>query len=200
MGFFKKSLKPLCILLALLVYSMPCFADEITDSINEGLEYYKSGDFTSSVSSLRYATQLIQQKKGETLETILPQPLPGWTANSATSNAAAGELFGGGLSAEKSYEKEDSRVNITILADSPVMQGVMMMLSNPMILSSGGGKLRKIKNQKAVVKYDEMNKSGEVQVVVVNRFLVTINGNNVTEDELLEYAMAVNYLKLSRLP
>ncbi|MGE4519941.1 MAG: hypothetical protein AB7E04_10595 [Desulfobacteraceae bacterium] len=200
MGFFKKSLKPLCILLALLVYSMPCFADEITDSINEGLEYYKSGDFTSSVSSLRYATQLIQQKKGETLETILPQALPGWTANSATSNAAAGELFGGGLSAEKSYEKEDSRVNITILADSPVMQGVMMMLSNPMILSSGGGKLRKIKNQKAVVKYDEMNKSGEVQVVVVNRFLVTINGNNVTEDELLEYAMAVNYLKLSRLP
>jgi hypothetical protein len=76
----------------------------------------------------------------------------------------------------------------------------MMMLSNPMLASSDGGKLRKIKNQKAVVKYNEINKTGEIQIVVVNRFLVTINGNNVSEDELVEYAMAVNYLKLSRLP
>jgi hypothetical protein len=76
----------------------------------------------------------------------------------------------------------------------------MMMLSNPMLASSDGGKLRKIKNQKAVVKYNEINKTGEIQIVVVNRFLVTINGNNVSENELVEYAMAVNYLKLSRLP
>ncbi|MDY0362698.1 MAG: hypothetical protein RBR08_14700 [Desulforegulaceae bacterium] len=200
MSFFKKFLKPICILLVLIIYSLPCLADEITDSINEGLEYYKSGDFTSSVSSLRYATQLIQQKKGESLETILPEALPGWTSNPATSNAAAGEFFGGGLSAEKSYNKENSSISIQILADSPMMQGVMMMISNPMLVSSDGGKLKKIKNQKAVVRYNEMNKGGEIQIVVVNRFLVTISGNSVTEDELVEYAMAVNYLKLSRLP
>lgn len=200
MGFFKNALKPVCFLLVLTIYSTPCFADEITDSINEGMEYYKSGDFTSSVSSLRYATQLIQQKKGETLETILPKPLPGWSSNPATSNSAAGELFGGGLSAEKSYLKDNSRINITILTDSPIMQGVMMMMSNPIMMSSGGGKLKKIKNQKAVVNYDEMNKNGEVQLVVVNRFLVTISGKNITENQLLEYAKAVNYLKLSRLP
>jgi hypothetical protein len=200
MGFFKKTLNLFYLLLGLTLFSMPCFADEITDSINEGLEYYKSGDLTSAVSSLGYATQLIQQKKGESLETLLPPALPGWKSDPATSNSAAGQFLGGGLSAEKSYEKDDSRVNITILADSPIMQGVMMMLSNPMLASSDGGKLRKIKNQKAVVKYNEINKTGEIQIVVVNRFLVTINGNNVSEDELVEYAMAVNYLKLSRLP
>jgi hypothetical protein len=80
------------------------------------------------------------------------------------------------------------------------MQGMMMMFSNPMLAASDGGKLQKIGRQKAIVKYDAQNKSGDINVVVANRFLVTIEGSNVSEADLKPYAKAINYDKLSDMP
>jgi len=174
-------------------------ADDVIDSINEGLGYYKSGDYSNAVESLSYANQLIKQIKGGQLENCFPEPLSGWKANAATSTAAGEAMFGGGVTAERSYNREDANVQIQFITDSPLMQTVMMMFSNPMFATSDGGKMEKISGQKAIVKYDESSKSGEVQIAFNNKYLITVNGNNVERDILVKYTAAIDFNKMSEL-
>ena len=195
-----KLVEILAVMAGVIMFSISAWADDVTDSINEALEYYKDGAYTEAVGSLNYASQLIQQKKGEKLESFLPKPLDGWKAEDASSQAVGAAMMGGGLSAERSYAKGNSTIDIRIITDSPIMQGMMMMFSNPMLAASDGGKLQKIGRQKAIVQYDAANKSGDINVVVANRFLVTIEGDDVKEAELKAYAKAIDYDKLSELP
>jgi len=182
--------------LVLMAVSFSGYADDVEVSIEEALQFYQSGDYQEAVENLNYATQLIQQMKGEGLEVFLPEPLEGWTAQAAVSQAAGAAMFGGGITAEREYRKNSSSISIQIITDSPMMQGMMMMFSNPALATSDGGKLERIGRQKAIVKYDTSNKVGEITIVVVNRFLVLIKGRDVTKEEIAEYANAVDYKKL----
>jgi len=183
----------------LFAFSVPVYADDVKDSIKEALEYYDEGDYSGAVESLNYATQLIQQKKSENLTSFLPKPLDGWTAEKTTSQAVGAAMFGGGVTAERRYTKDDSNITVQIVTDSPMLQTMMMMFSNPMFASSDGGKMERIKRQKAIVKYDPPNQQGEIQIIVAKRLLVTINGNNVSKDDLKAYAKGINYKKLSAM-
>ena len=174
--------------------------DDVITSIDEGMEYYREGDFAEAVSSLNYAVQLIQQKKGQSLGKLLPEPLDGWTAEDVQSQAAGAAMFGGGVSAERKYSKDGSRITVRIVTDSPMLQGVMMMFSNPMFANADGAKMERIGRQKAIVKYTPSNQSGNVQMVVKNRFLVSVDGNRVSRDEMLDYAKAIDLKKLAELP
>jgi hypothetical protein len=174
--------------------------DEVLDSISEGEEFYKNGEYAEAVTSLNYAVQLIQQKKGDVLTQLLPEPLEGWTAEEAASQSAGAAMFGGGITAERRYSKGDAEVVIRVITDSPMMQGVMMMFSNPMFATSDGGRLERIGRQKAIVKFDEAGKSGDLQMVIDNRFLVMVEGNGVARDDLLAYAGAIDVKKLAELP
>ncbi len=175
-------------------------ADDVITSIDEGMEYYREGDYAEAVSSLNYAVQLIQQKKGQSLGKLLPQPLDGWTAEEVQSQAAGAAMFGGGVTAERKYSKDNSRITIRIVTDSPMLQGVMMMFSNPMFANADGARMERIGRQKAIVKYAASNQSGNVQMVVKNRFLVSVDGNSVSREELLDYAKAIDLKKLAELP
>jgi len=175
-------------------------ADDVTDSVNEALQLYKDGKFSEAVNSLNYASQLIQQKKGASLEAVMPTALSGWIAEEASSQAAGAAMFGGGVTAERRYTKDSSSVKIQIVTDSPVLQAVMMMMANPMFATSDGGKMETIGGQKAIVKMDTENKSGQIQIVVANRFLVTLDGEEVSKDDLTAYAKAIDYTKLAALP
>ena len=150
--------------------------------------------------TFNYASQLIQQKKGKALESFLPEPLTGWTAEDATSQVTGAAMFGGGVTVEREYRKGSSSITIQIITDSPIMQGVMMMFSNPMFAASEGGKLEKIGRQKAIVKFDPANKDGDIKIVVANRFLVSIEGDGITREDLKGYAKAIDYKKMASLP
>lgn len=186
--------------IAILAFSSVGYADDVTDSINEGLQHYKNKEYGEAAQSLNYASQLIQQMKGKSLESLLPEPLSGWAAENAGSQAAGAAMFGGGISAERQYHKDSSSINVQIVTDSPILQSVMMMMTNPMFAMSDGGKMEKLSGQKAIVKYDSTSKRGDIKIVVVNRFLVTIEGNDVHKEDLEAYAKAIDYKKLASLP
>lgn len=185
------------ILLALL--TVPVFADEVEDSVKEAMEYYEEGDFSNAAGSLEYAAQLIRQKKGGELETFLPKALPGWTAKDASSQSMGATMFGGGVTAQREFEKDNSRVTIQIITDSPMLQGMMMMFTNPMLATADGGKLEKINRQKAIVKYTDSDRDGEITLVIANRFLVMVEGRDVSKDDLKAYAGAIDYKKLAKM-
>ena len=188
-----------CVLSFCLVGNAFSAEDDVINSINEGAEYYKNGEYGEAASSLNYAVQLIQQKKGEALAGLLPEPLDGWTAEEVQSQAAGAAMFGGGITAEREYRKDNSYITIKIMTDSPMLQGVMMMFSNPMFATADGGKMERIGKQKAIVKYTPADKSGDLQMVVSNRFLVTVEGNDISREELLEYAKAIDFKKMADL-
>ncbi len=184
----------------LVTFSAAGYADDVQESINEALQYYNNGEYKDAVDTLNYASQLIQQKRSGGLELFLPEPLDGWRMQDTSSQAMAAAMFGGGISAEREYRKGSSSVKVQIITDSPLMQGMMMMFSNPMYATSDGGKLERIGRQKAIVKYDSGKKKGDVNIVVANRFLVTIEGQEISKEELTAYAEAIDYNKLQSLP
>jgi hypothetical protein len=186
--------------IVLLIWCGSAQADDVIDSINEALEAYNAGKFGDAVGSLNYAAQLIGQKKGGQLVDLLPEPLDGWTAEEAESQAMGAAMFGGGVSAGRRYVKENASVEVQIVTDSPLMQGMMVMFTNPAFAASDGGKLEKIKGQKAIVKYSEADRQGSINIMVANRFLVIFEGADVTRDELTAYAQVFDYGKLAAMP
>ena len=184
----------------LVVFPGAVSADEITDSINEALTQYKNNDYAAASESLSYALQLLGQKKGGQLQELLPKPLPGWTADEASSETINAAIMGGGINAERRYQRENSSVTVKFTTDSPMLQGMMMMFSNPMFATADGGKLEKIKGQKAIIKFNSRNNSGTITIVVGNRTLILIEGNSVNQEDLKNYAAAIDYQKLSTLP
>jgi len=183
-----------------LCIAMQSQADDILDSIDEAVKSYKNGAYSEAVNNLNYAVQLIQQKKGDVLAKLFPPALDGWEALDASSQVAGAAMFGGGLSAERQYTKGSSSVTLRVVADSPMLQGMMMLLTNPMFATSDGGKLERVAKQKALVKYDPANRSGDINIPVANRFLVTIEGSGVDKEDLRSYAEGIDYEKLATLP
>ncbi len=171
--------------------------DPIIQTIEKAMEEYKKQDFTNAASSLDYASQLIRQKKGEALGKLLPAPLDGWTAEESKSQVTAASLFGGGLTAERTYRKEGASVKISIITDSPLLQSMIMMFSNPMFASSVG-QFELINGYKGIVKHQEG--SGDVNIVINNRFLVTLSGRKVTREELMAYAKTIDLKAIADLP
>jgi len=75
-----------------------------------------------------------------------------------------------------------------------------MMFSNPMFATADGGKMVRIGRQKAIVKFTPEDESGDLQMVVNNRFLVTVEGSGVSNDDLVNYAKAIDTKKMADLP
>ncbi|MEN8200787.1 MAG: hypothetical protein ABFR63_12025, partial [Thermodesulfobacteriota bacterium] len=187
----------LCILLFTPSFLMAGEADSVVQTIEKALEEYKQQDFTNAANSLDYASRLIRQKKGEALGKLLPEPLAGWTAGESSSLVTMASLFGGGLTAERTYVKENASVKISIVTDSPLLQSMIMMFSNP-IFASSTGQFELINGHKGIVNY--RNGGGDINIVVNNRFIVTLNGRDVTREELMNYARAIDLNAIAALP
>ncbi len=198
--------KKLLILPVLLIVvswgAIPVCADEILDAMNEAIEAYKEKEYAEAAESLDYAKQLMMQMRSENIMKVLPEPLPGWESKTAQTQSMG--MLGGMAGVVKEYFKPGTgdqgrkRITINIMAESPMMQGMMAMF-NPAYAGAQGGKLQKIKRNKAIVKYNPDRRSGEANVLVKKSYIVSIKGNSVDKKDLLDYAEAVDYKGLKDL-
>ncbi|MBU1138459.1 MAG: hypothetical protein KKD01_11255 [Proteobacteria bacterium] len=187
----------LCIFILTPSFLMADEPDPVIQIIEKALDEYKNQDFTNAATSLDYASQLIRQKKGEALSKLLPEPMEGWTANEGKSQVTAASLFGGGLTAERTYRRENSTVTISIVTDSPLLQSMIMMFSNP-IFASAAGQFELINGYKGIVSYE--GNGGKINIVLNNRFVVTLDGQLVTREELMDYARKIDLKSIANLP
>jgi hypothetical protein len=172
--------------------------DDVLKTIDEAIKQYTDGDYAGAASNLDYASQLVRQKKSVRMKDLLPEPLAGWQAQPASAQTVGTAVFGGGVTVSRSYSKGDASVSIEIVTDSPVLQSMMMMLNNPMFAGASGGTLESIKGQRGIVKYEPRSRSGEINIVVANRFMVTVKGNNVERQTLVAYAGAIDFTSLAK--
>ena len=193
---FAKHLKIMVLALVMSICGGAAYADDVLEAIQEAKEAYNEKAYTEAVESLEYAKQLIQQLTSEGLKNFLPKPLEGWKAKEAKSQNLG--MMGGSAGIEQEFWKAGSgsqgrsRVTMTIMGESPMFQGMMNMF-NPAIIGSTGGKLQKIKRNKAIVKYSLDNRDGEIMINVVKKYLVIVKGSNVDKEDLMNYAKAVDY-------
>ena len=143
------------------------------------------------------AKQAEEAQKNGPVETIdfrkLKELLPA-DADGLARKSADGEKNGmGGFNfstATGRYENADNSENIELsIVDAGGTGALMGMAAWSMIdmdkeTDSGYEKTTKIDGNKAFEKYDNTNKSGEVAVMVKNRFIVTIKGEGVEMDKL----------------
>ncbi len=176
------------------------YADEVTDTIKDALQEYRSGKYKAATETLEYASQLILQKRAERLRSFLPSPLPGWTAEDATSRAVGSAVVGikVGIYASRQYHKGSGSVTVTISTDLPMLQ--VQMMFNPLLGTSEKGRLKRIKGQKAVVEYNPEERSGKISVLTANWFLITVEGEGVSKAILENYAKRIDYKGLNTLP
>jgi len=186
-------------LVAILALASTASADEISDQIEEAIALYESGDYAGAVSELDFAAAQIRQLQAGKYSDALPDPLPGWESEAAETTAISGSMMGGAVGANREYTKDDATAEIQILAESPMLQAIAMMFNNPMMLTSSGMELIKIKGQKAALEYDTDNRSGEIMLVVLNTVLVTVSGSNIDQEDLEAYAEAIDYALIKKI-
>lgn len=173
------------------------YADEVVKLIKEALKQYKNGDYVEATNTLDYASQLIRQKKHDQLQSFLPKPLTRWTAEDETVQSVGTAMLIGGTSAKRNYYKDSSIITIGIIADSPFLQSIMMLFNTPLIATATGGKLEIIKGQKAIVTYTPSDQQGEIKIIVAGRILITLNGTNVSKEDMIAYANEIDYKKIA---
>jgi hypothetical protein len=173
--------------------------DDIINTIEEAVRQYRANDFAGAISNLDYATQLIRQKKSERMKALLPEPLPGWQAKPASAKFLGAAVFGGGSTVSRDYfTSNGAAISIEIVSDSPVLQSIIMMLNNPLFAGASGGNIQTVKQQRAMFKYNEQDHSGEINIVVAGRFIVTVKGRGIDQPSLLRYAESVDFEVLAK--
>ena len=176
-----------------LTWSQLLHADDVTDQIDEAVKAYEKEDYNTAITALDAASTLIRQKKGELVGKLLPEPLDGWEAAEPKTSAAGAGMFGGGINAERAYtRKEDGkteRVTVSITTDSPLLQTMGMMFSNPMFMGQDN-KLAVINGEKAIAN----DKDNSLMSMVANKVLVKVDGDrNVDPAILKDYFKKIDF-------
>ncbi|MCI5142424.1 MAG: hypothetical protein D3909_12055 [Candidatus Electrothrix sp. ATG1] len=173
--------------------------DDVLTTVNEAVRQYKLGEFAGAISNLDYATQLIRQIRSERMKALLPEPLSGWQAKEAEAQALGTAVFGGGITVSRDYfTDKGASLSIEMVSDSPVLQSIMTMLNNPLFAGAGGGIIKTVKRQRAIIKYDDKGQKGEINLVVADRFMVTVKGHGVERETLLKFAESIDFNALAK--
>ncbi len=112
-------------------------ADDVTDQINEALKAYQNHDTQTAIAALDAAANLMRQARADGLKKLLPPAPPGWSADEAESTAVGVAMLGGGITASRAYHNGDQRVEVQIMADSPVLQGLGALIGSPLAAIGG---------------------------------------------------------------
>ncbi len=121
------------------------------------------------------------------LKELLPADADGLPRKEASSEKTGAMGFNIST-AEGRYRNEDSSIEVNII-DAAGTGGLMGMAAWSIVEmdkenEDGYEKTTKYKDHKAFEKYNNKNKDGEMAVIVANRFVVTVKGNNVAMDKI----------------
>ena len=177
---------------ALMASASAAFADEIADAIDQARKSYQSGDLGNAKQSLDLASQLVAQKNAERFATLMPAAMSGWKADEVQTAAVGGYGFGGSSASQTYTNAKDEQVNLKITGDSALINQYAAVISNP-VVAGMAGKIVLIGKERAI-----QDKNGDLNMVVVNKYLITVDGSAPAAAKL-GYAQAIDLAKLAKL-
>ena len=167
-------------------------ADDILEAIDQARKAYQAGDMATAKQSLDMASQLVGQKNAESFAALLPAALPGWKAEKVETAAVGVAMFGASSASRRYTGPNGNDVQVRITGDSAMVMQFAQLFMNPTI-AGAMGKLIRIGDQRAI-----QTSEGSVNMVVANKFLVTVEGSADAASKLA-YAQAVDVAKLSKM-
>jgi len=198
------------VILALTFVVSAC-ADEVLEEIDYARETYEDGSYSEAIESFNFVIAQIQSLQVDELRKALPEPLSGWTMEEQESDVTGYSFFGlsSGVGATRRYYEEDSgaSIEITIGAQSIMLQQITMFLKNPaMAAAQPNTKLEKkriegIAGRTTIVEeFSSEDESGKLSLTPDDKTLVTIEGWSISDKEILyEYLDGIDFDLVSKI-
>ncbi|MBN2760577.1 MAG: hypothetical protein JXQ79_08765 [Rhodobacteraceae bacterium] len=150
----------------------PASADPFLDAMNAAIEAYQDGDMVYAQDELNEAQRLLAALKADGLQAYLPEAPEGMTREIDTEANAVMAMLGGGTSANATYSGNGKSFTITLIADSPMVAQMAMMLGNNAMVTQMGGQIERINRVRFL--RDETS----LQAIIANRILVQAEGED----------------------
>jgi hypothetical protein len=173
--------------------------EDVPARLDSARAAYQKGDLPRAARELDVVLRHLHDRLGRSLAEALPQPLAGWLAESPEIQGLG--QVGGGLSVTRAYARNDITLNASLILDSPAVEAAAALLANPAATAAQPNMKRvKVGSEDALMRYDNSTKSGEITLVLGNRVLLEIQGDNLTGSELLiEAAKGWNVARIRSL-
>ena len=177
---------------------IPTFADDVTDQITAGLDAYKEQDYKTAVEELKFVTAQLQQLHQAEMQKLMPKALEGWREKESNNeeNQIAMSMMGGGTSMKSEFKRNSERVIIEVMANSPMMQMMTMMLKNPtMMAGQKNTKPYRYKKAKGMIKTQKTKT--EITLILAGQILIKATGRQLKDDAVLkQYLEQLDFGKL----
>ena len=194
-----------------LALVVPACADEVLEEIDYAREAYEDGSYSEAIEGFNFVIAQIRSLQVDELRKALPEPLSGWTMEEQESDAMGYGLFGlgSGLGVTRRYYEEDSgaTIEITIGAQSIMLQQITMFLKNPALAATQPNtKLEKkriagiSKRVTIVEEFSSEDESGKLSLTPDDKTLVIVEGWDISDKEILyEYLEGIDFDLVSQI-
>ncbi|MDD3592803.1 MAG: hypothetical protein PHO65_09180 [Sulfurovum sp.] len=177
--------------LSILLFAAPMLftvhlqADNVTDPIQTALKAYEDKEYKLAIEELKYATAALQKLEVEENRKLLPGPLEGWEKKDGDeSGQAAMNMFGGGSMTTAEYTRGDEHIELQIIANSPMIATVAMMINNPMFSGAEGGEPYRYKRLKGIKQKN--GDTTEITLLMAGQIMIKLTGKRLKEESILE--------------
>lgn len=169
-----------------MLMSTVLMADEIEDQIQAGLKAYQDKEYKVAVDELKFAMAQLEKLAQNDNKKLLPPALDGWTMEDDSSQTqAAMSMLGGGTTIGANYKRGNENIHIQIIANSPMIAMVGMMINNPMMAAADENtKPYRYKRIKGIKKTEGNNI--EITLLLVGQIMIRLDGENLKESAVLE--------------
>lgn len=163
---------------------------EIKENITEGWTHLSNRDLAKSAQSFNTASNIVRMIRSKQLEVLLPPAPEGWTRKEKTrddymNEGAAGSIMGGMSMVSAEYEKGEDTVVVTIIGESPMIEGLMSLAA----LAPESAMEGKEKFKGGFLEFEEGSYENQISIMIIeNATNVQIDGKGMTKEQGMEFA------------
>jgi hypothetical protein len=189
MNLFRIGLMLAGLVLPGLTWMRAAQADEVSDQIEKARGAWANHDAQQAIAALDEAGNLLRQMRADSLKKALPVPPPGWTADPAETSSVSAAMLGGGTTASRVYRQGDQQVEIDIMTDSPMLQGMAALINSPLAASAG---IKAVTVGGRTVSYTQSDNG--YMTLVGDKIIVKVEGNKQTpEPTVRSFVAAIDF-------
>lgn len=182
---------------ALLSVAATMAADTVAARIEAARVAHARGDLARAAAELEAVVAELHGRLGSALGEFMPAPLSGWRGEAVEIQGLAS--VGGGLAVSRAYGRDESSLNATLILDSPAVSAAAAQFA---ATAPNQPNIRRVKigAEDALLRWDAVNRAGEITMVVGNRVLLQIEGDSLgTSDFLVDSARGWNVAGIRKL-
>jgi hypothetical protein len=172
----------------LATWTVAAGADEVTDAMAKAEEAYGAKEYKEASSQLQTALVGVNKLLIGQIQAELPDPPSGWTADDpeGMDGSAFGMGFFANLMVSRTYyPPNDSSIEVSIAANSPLIGTLQAYVSNPMLAAMAGDEMKKteICGNDAIEEFSEENDQASINILAGRSTLISVEGDGYADEE-----------------